>query len=114
MTSSTTARQDAAANPFGLDVVAAITRHMNDDHPDDNLLIVRALGGRDTAASARMTGLDGLGADFAAVVDGAETPVRVPWSRELTERREVRVEVVRMYHEACAVLGIAPRQEGEH
>ncbi|NUU20345.1 MAG: DUF2470 domain-containing protein [Streptomycetaceae bacterium] len=114
MTSSTPARQDAAANPFAPDVIAAITRHMNVDHPDDNLLIVRGLGGKDTATSARMSGLDGLGADFVAVVDGADTDVRVPWSRELTERREVRVEVVRLYQEACAALGVEPRQEGEH
>lgn len=114
MTSSTPARQDAAANPFGPDVIAAITRHMNDDHPDDNLLIVRGLGGQHAAASARMSGLDGLGADFVAEVDGGEAAVRIPWSRELTERREVRVEVVRMYNDACAALGIEPRQEGEH
>ncbi|HSA53319.1 MAG TPA: DUF2470 domain-containing protein [Yinghuangia sp.] len=104
----------SSANPFGPDVVAAITRHMNDDHPDDNLLIVRALGREDSATSARMSGLDGLGADFVAVVGGAEKNVRIPWGRELTERREVRVEVVRMYHEACAALGITPRGEGEH
>lgn len=101
-------------NPFGPDVVAAITRHMNEDHPDDNLLIVRALGGQDSATSARMSGLDHLGADFVAVVDGVEKAVRIPWGRELTERREVRVEVVRMYHEACAALGVPARGEGEH
>ncbi|WP_307846472.1 DUF2470 domain-containing protein, partial [Rhodococcus sp. CX] len=27
---------------FDADVVAAVTGHMNDDHADDNLLIVRA------------------------------------------------------------------------
>ncbi|WTW98046.1 DUF2470 domain-containing protein [Streptomycetaceae bacterium NBC_01309] len=111
---TTTPAPQGAANPFGPDVVAAITKHMNDDHPADNLLIVRGLGGKDTATTARMSGLDGLGADFVAVVDGAETDVRVPWERELTERREVRVEVVRLYNEACAALGIEPRQEGEH
>ncbi|MCF2526086.1 DUF2470 domain-containing protein [Yinghuangia soli] len=111
---TTPAAQDATANPFGPDVVAAITKHMNDDHPDDNLLIVRGLGGQKDATAATMTGLDGLGADFTAVVEGAGTAVRIPWERELTERREVRVEVVRLYNEACAALGIEPRQEGEH
>lgn len=101
-------------NPFGPDVVAAVTRHMNEDHPDDNLLIVRALGGQDAATAAHMSGLDKLGADFVAVVDGAEKSVRIPWGRELTERREVRVEVVRMYHEACAALGLTPRGQGGH
>ncbi|MDI2125271.1 DUF2470 domain-containing protein [Yinghuangia seranimata] len=102
------------ANPFGPDVIAAVCKHMNEDHPDDNLLISRALGGQAAATSARMTGLDGTGADWVAVVDGAEVDVRVPWARPLTERREVRVEIVRMYNEACAVLGVEPRQEGEH
>ncbi|MGR6999661.1 DUF2470 domain-containing protein [Yinghuangia aomiensis] len=102
------------ANPFPPDVVTAICTHMNVDHPEDNLLIVRAFGGPDDAASARMTGLDGDGADFAAAVGGAEAEVRVSWSKPLTERREVRVEVVRLYQEACAKLGVEPRQEGEH
>lgn len=101
-------------NPFGPEVVAAITNHMNDDHPDDSLLIVRGLGGQPEATEARMTGLDGLGADFVAVVAGADADVRIPWERELTERREVRVEVVRLYHEACKALGVEARQEGEH
>ena len=28
-----------SATPFSPDVVAAVTQHMNDDHPDDTLLI---------------------------------------------------------------------------
>ena len=33
-------------NPFGPDVVEAIKHHMNEDHADDSLPIVRALGGQ--------------------------------------------------------------------
>jgi putative heme iron utilization protein len=83
---------------------------MNADHAADNVLICRALGGRPGATAAVMTGMDGEGIDFIAVVDGREVPVRVPFSRPLTERAEVRPEVVRMYREACAALGVAPRQ----
>ncbi|MFC3998665.1 DUF2470 domain-containing protein [Nocardiopsis sediminis] len=102
------------ASPFPPEVVRAVTAHMNDDHADDTLLICRALGGRPDAESARMTGLDGAGGDYVAVVGGAEVPVRIPWSEPLTERAQIRREVVRMYREACRRLGLAPRGETEH
>lgn len=96
-------------DPFSPDVVEQIARHMNGDHADDNLLIVRALGGMATATAARMSGLDADAMEFAAVVDEIEVPVRVPFRERLTERRQVRAEAVRMYHEACAALGVDPR-----
>lgn len=99
--------------PFGPDVVAAIMRHMNDDHADDSLLICRALGGQPSADAAAMTGMDADGIDFVAVVRGDDVSVRVPFSERLTERGQVRLEVVRMHDEACEVLGVAPRG-GEH
>ncbi|WP_433062363.1 DUF2470 domain-containing protein [Dactylosporangium sp. CS-033363] len=95
--------------PFTEDVIAAVSRHMNEDHEDDSLLIVRALGGRPDAIGATMTGMDGSGIDFTATVNGQQIPVRVPFSRPLTERAEVRPEVVRMYREACAALGLPAR-----
>lgn len=104
----------ASTHPFSPEVVAAVCRHMNEDHPEDSLLICRALGDVPDATAARMTGLDAHGGDFAVTVAGAESAVRLPWSRELTERPQIRAEVVRMYHEACARLGITPRGEGEH
>jgi len=86
---------------FPPDVVAAILRHMNDDHAADSLAIVRAHGGPPDAVAARMTGLDATGGDFAATLPGGgEAVVRIPWSRTLTERAEVRAEVVRLYQEA--------------
>ncbi|PDP88815.1 hypothetical protein CQJ94_03470 [Glycomyces fuscus] len=100
------------SNPFSPEVVAAVTAHMNGDHPEDTLLICRALGGLPGADAARMTGLDGDGGDYAVTVDGTEHAVRVPWARPLTERAQIRAEVVRMYREACEKLGAAPR--GQH
>jgi len=94
---------------FEAEVVAQIARHMNDDHADDNVLIVRGLGGIHAATSARMSGMDADGMDFAAAVDGIEVPVRIPFSERLTERRQVRAEAVRMYRDACAALGLEPR-----
>jgi len=93
---------------FTPEVVAQIARHMNDDHAEDNVLIVRGLGGIGTASAARMSGLDSDGMDFEATVDGIAVPVRIPFSERLTERRQVRGEAVRMYQQACAALGIAP------
>lgn len=99
----------SSSNPFSPEVVAAVTAHMNDDHPEDTLLICRALGGRPEATAARMTGLDGDGGDYAVTVDDTEHAVRIPWARPLTERPQIRAEVVRMYQEACERLGVAPR-----
>lgn len=96
-------------DPFSTDVVAQIARHMNDDHAEDNVLIVRGLGGIPTATSARMSGLDADGMEFAAAVDGVEVPVRIPFGERLTERRQVRAETVRMYRDACAALGLEPQ-----
>ncbi|MFD6952438.1 hypothetical protein A6A08_03625 [Nocardiopsis sp. TSRI0078] len=96
-------------HPFSPEVVAAVTAHMNGDHPEDTLLICRALGGLPQATAARMTGLDGDGGDYAVTVDGTEHTVRIPWSRPLTERAQIRAEVVRMYQEARERLGAAPR-----
>lgn len=93
----------ADSDVFTPDVVAAILRHMNDDHAGDSLLIVRAHGGPPEAVAARMTGLDATGGDFAAMLPGgAEVPVRIPWSETLTERGQVRAEVVRLYREAVS------------
>ena len=75
--------------------------HMNGDHGEDNLLIVRTLGGHPAAEQAVMSGMDADGIDFSVtVVGGAVEQVRLPWSRRLTERAQVRAEVVRMHAEA--------------
>lgn len=96
-------------DPFPPDVVAQIARHMNDDHADDNVLIVRGLGGAPTATAARMSGMDAGGMDFEATVNGIAVPIRIPFAERLTERRQVRAEAVRMYRDACAALGVDPR-----
>jgi len=94
---------------FPAEVVEQIARHMNGDHAEDNVLIVRALGGAPEATGARMSGMDPDAIEFAAVVNGIEVPVRIPFAERLTERRQVRAEVVRMYQESCAALGVEPR-----
>ena len=105
---------DAQANPFSPEISAAVAAHMNGDHTEDNLLIVRSLGGQPGASAASMTGVGPDGARFDATVDGSAVSLVVPWGGPVEDRGAIRAEVVRMYHEACAQLGIAPRQAGEH
>jgi hypothetical protein len=94
-------------------IVTAVLHHMNDDHAADNLLIARAFG--DSAATiARMTHVDGLAGHWVyAVSEGAaasdEHSLSVAWSQPISERAEIRREIVALYDRACATLGIEPR-----
>jgi len=99
-----------APSPFSPDVVAAIARHMNDDHADDNVTICRGLGGQPATTAATMAGMTPAGIVFDATVDGAATEVVIPWSEPITERAQVRMEVVRMHTEAAAALGLPARE----
>ena len=93
-------------SPFSPEVVEAIRRHMNDDHAADNVVICRGLGGQPGATAATMTGMDPTGIVFEATVDGAPATVLVPWSEPVTERAQVRSEVVAMHTRACEALGL--------
>ncbi|PZQ89044.1 MAG: hypothetical protein DI534_09715 [Leifsonia xyli] len=93
---------------FEASVVDAVLAHMNGDHTDDNILIVRAFAGRDPEA-ARMTDLDHRGGTWRYTSDGEESELHLPWSRELSERPELRREIVALYDAACGKLGIEPR-----
>lgn len=101
-------------NPFPQQVIQAVKDHMNLDHNDDSLLIVRSLGSTPNATAAEVSSMDGNALEFAAVVDGNDTTVTVPWSEPISERPQIRVEIERMYHEACAALGVKPRDAAEH
>ncbi|MEQ1735504.1 MAG: DUF2470 domain-containing protein [Rhodoglobus sp.] len=93
---------------FTPEIVAAVLHHMNDDHPDDNLLISRAFGSPH-AWAATMIGLDGDGGTWSYLIADDEAVVTVPWSKPITERPEIRREVVVLYDAACAKLGLEPR-----
>ncbi len=102
-------------NPFDGNVIVAVTRHMNDDHPEDSLAICQALGGVPAATAARLSHIDGGGFDFEATVNGEQVPVRVRSGLRMTARADIRMEVVRLYDEALAVLGRPPRStDGDH
>lgn len=100
--------EDMAVHTFDENVVAAVLRHMNTDHADDNLLIARAFVSGDIDA-ATMVDLDGAGGTWRVTTDGTERDVTVPWSVPVTERAEIRREVVVLYEAACARLGVPAR-----
>ncbi|MEW2463189.1 MULTISPECIES: DUF2470 domain-containing protein [Microbacterium] len=97
---------------FAPDVIAAVLRHMNGDHTDDNLLIARAFAepaDQEPTASV-MTGFDGEAGVWEVTRGGSTSTLRVPWpGGPITERPEVRREVVALYDAACARLGVEPR-----
>ncbi len=103
------------AHRFDEQIIAGVLRHMNADHVDDNLLIVRAFDGSADGTSeyvtAEMTSFDGDGGSWRAVTaDGSAREVRVRWpGGAITERPEVRREIVALYDEACRRLGVTPR-----
>ncbi|GAB3618558.1 hypothetical protein GCM10027416_31150 [Okibacterium endophyticum] len=96
------------SHAFSPDIVTAVLTHMNGDHPEDSLVIVRAFA-RPDAEAATMIGLDGDGGVWAATSTDGESEVRVQWSRPITERAEIRREVVVLYNRACDALGIPRR-----
>ncbi|MCP2638231.1 DUF2470 domain-containing protein [Microbacterium sp. HD4P20] len=107
-------------------VLTAVLGHMNGDHADDNLLIARAFADGvdgDAIVSASMTGFDGDGGRWTAILADADTDsdtdtgagtrtvtVEVPWpGGPISERPAVRREIVALYDEACRRLGVEPR-----
>ena len=90
---------------------AGVLGHMNGDHGGDNLLIARAFGAADDIVAARMADFDGDGGRWdAELAGGGRIEVTVPWpGGPITERAEVRREIVALYDEACRRLGIEPR-----
>jgi hypothetical protein len=94
---------------FPADVVAAILHHMNDDHTDDNLTIVRAFVDP-AATAATMTGLDTEGGTWDVVVDGATGSHTVAWLGPVVERADVRREVVALHDAAVETLGLPVRE----
>lgn len=97
---------------FDIDVVAAVLRHMNGDHTDDNLLIARAFAepADGEITDAVMTGFDGDAGVWRVTRNGEAFDLRVDWpGGPIDDRPSVRREVVALYDAACARLGLEPR-----
>lgn len=92
-------------------VVSAVTGHMNGDHPDDNLLIARAFG-HPGATESTMTGLGERAGIWRVVDEEGEHELRLAWpGGPISERPEIRREVVALYRAACEALGVPAREE---
>lgn len=97
---------------FSDEIETAVLRHMNSDHRDDNLTIVRAFADRD-ARTATMTSFDDSAGYWRYTVSGADEEsgesreIRLPWSGTISERSEIRREVVAL-HEAAQKLLTTP------
>ncbi|MRJ75742.1 DUF2470 domain-containing protein [Aeromicrobium sp. SMF47] len=94
---------------FPAEVVRAVLRHMNEDHTEDSLTIVRAYA-EPEASAATMTGLDGAGGTWDAQVRGRTVSVTVPWTEPAVERADLRREVVRLHERALERLGQTPTE----
>lgn len=95
---------------FPAEVVSAVLAHMNDDHREDGLRIVRAFG-LPGASDAVMTGLDAEAGEWTATVEGAAVVHRVPWpAGPISERAEIRREVVALYQRASELVGLPPAE----
>lgn len=93
------------------EVIAAVARHMNTDHADDNVVICRGLGGYPGATTATFVGMTTTAARFAASGSDGEREIEIPFADEVTERPEVRTQVAALYHRSAAQLGLPPRTE---
>lgn len=92
------------------EAVAAICRHMNEDHRADGLLICRALAGAGDAVDAEAVGVDETGMRFRVrAADASTREVSVEFATPVTERAQVRAAVVELYDRACAATGTPPR-----
>ncbi|MGV8885861.1 MAG: DUF2470 domain-containing protein [Microbacteriaceae bacterium] len=89
-------------------IIAAVLHHMNDDHPEDSLLIARAFGHTDAADSV-MTGLSSDGGTWRYNLAGSEIDLTLMWTAPISQRAEIRREIVVLYDSACAKLGIVAR-----
>ena len=104
-------RYSSHVNIFDQTVIDAVLTHMRDDHGEDNLIIARANGAPEATESV-MVDLDGNGGTWRVVEHGESRDLTIAWpGGAITERPEIRREVVKLYRSSCATLGIEPRQE---
>lgn len=90
------------AQQFEPDVIASICTYMNDSAMRQNLTeIVKALTGDDTITEATMTGFDGDGFDVDTIADGGAGTARLDWTRPITQRGEVREQLLALFERAA-------------
>lgn len=94
---------------FSTDVVDAILHHMNDDHTDDGLAIVRAFA-EPAATAVTMTGFDSETTTWEVATGAGARSVSIAWLGPVVERADVRREIVSLYDQAVQKLGLPARE----
>ena len=94
---------------FSPEIVQAILGHMNGEHAKDNLVIVRAFS-EDEPIEARMVDFDENGGVWEYSTDASEGELRIPWSTTISDRADVRREIVALYDRAAERLGLPARE----
>jgi hypothetical protein len=101
------------AHTFDDDTLTGVLGHMNDDHSDDNLLIARAFSPDADVVASEMVTFDGEAGQWHVTrADGGDDVIRILARRPDQRATDVRREIVALYDEACARLGITPRPHG--
>jgi len=77
--------------------------HLNHDHADALLEMVRALGGAPEATAARCLDADRTGLDLLATTAAGEVGVRVDYDEPIEAPEGLRRATVRLAHRARAV-----------
>lgn len=85
---------------FSEEVVAAVVAHMRDDHDEDNLLIVKHFGAPN-ATAGDFFDMDEVAGYWRATTPEGPKELKIEWpSGPISERPEIRREVVLIHNEA--------------
>ena len=87
---------------FDPEIITGVCGYMNANQAENNLVMVQWLGGLREATSATMVGFDETGVDFSVRVGDEDTAVRLPWTREISTRDEVREQLFTLLDRALA------------
>jgi hypothetical protein len=102
------------AHTFDDDTLTGVLGHMNDDHSDDNLLIARAFAPEVDVVASEMVTFDGAAGQWHVTRRRRRGRHPRPLARRADQRaRDVRREIVALYDEACARLGITRARTDE-
>lgn len=109
----------AEANPgtpaewLTTDIVDAVIRHMNDDHPNDTLTMARAA--RPDSIEASVVGLDHSSLHLLVQTLSQErVRVDLAWPRVLSTRADIRKAVVELHVAASEKLTQTPPAGSDH
>nr|WP_228430527.1 DUF2470 domain-containing protein [Baekduia soli] len=95
----------AAARPDPVGDAAGAVAHLNDDHADALLAMVRALGGHPDATAARCTGADRYGLDLLVQTPRGAAPARVGFAGQVATAGDLRAATVELTRRARGLLG---------